>query len=224
MPREYDIPICRECTQKHIQLKHAPACCSIGAVGLSRDEAARIGIDESRLEIEGGCQFWQADSGGCTVYDKRPGSCRFFPNHGSTIDFYDATKRYESCPLIGFLYELWLRKIESRAVINEPEAGLHNTPLFDSQELELVANLVHWADDSMAEADAILQGMKAKYEQSPQQEPLVTLFYVETEGRGGVFASPSQRLSKIITFKETNPVLAGLVYPSIESLPESWQL
>jgi hypothetical protein len=201
--KEFSRPICRDCTDSHISLKRPPICCSVGSLNFK--------------SIEGGCDDWEAEKGGCKIYPRRDKMCRAFPNLKSYWGLLDALTKYPGCSLLDFIDALWNRTLEPRAVA----AHLNNTPLFDQEELSLVANLNWWENDPPQKAQELLEKAKIKYEQIKPPEPVIILFFINPleATYGGVFTSAPLPLTESFQEeyrKDAHLLVAGLVYPSIE--------
>lgn len=224
----FNRPLCVECTGEHVALNKVPVCCAVGKVALRPGEAEKIGLppETTLMSIEGGCKLWEAGSKGCTVYLSRPHSCRAFPRVESHSQLLlGALSKYENCPLIQLILALWDRDVETKARIIHPQERINNTPLFDSQDLNLIANLLHWHDNSFIEAEKLLDQASQKYSQTEEVEPIIILFTADPTD-GGIRPSPFFTLTEInqLEYREGYPILAGLVYPSLENLPPEWIL
>ncbi len=218
--------ICTECTENHIRLNQAPICCSVGRVALNPGEAERVSLPSqtTSISIEGGCQLWNTKDRGCSVFPDRPQSCRRFPSIESyTQLLFNAVGIYKNCPLIQFLLALWERRIEADAAIIHSDENINNVPLFDKDQLNLVANFLHWYNNPPQEARQLLEKAKEAHFQTEKKEPVVTLFFID-QLDGGIHPTKPFTLSEIeqLEYQEGYPILAGLVYPSIKNLPPGW--
>lgn len=221
--KEFDHLFCLECGKKAQKLNRAPICCSTGILSLEPQEAKRLGVKTTNghISLENGCPVWNPQAG-CSRYANRANPCRSFPR----VDSYNqllinAMGIYHDCSLINFLLALWDRRIETGAQINHPCPEVNEVPLFDQSHLREVANLYTWYDNPLAQACASLSEVAAL--SKARNQAAVVLYYAD-QMDGGIYPITAQPVQELSRFKPCRgyPILAGLVYPSLGMLPQTW--
>lgn len=221
---EFNHLLCPECGSKARQLNRAPICCSTGVLSLDPEETRRLEIptNQGQVSLENNCPIWNKETN-CSQYNERPHSCRAFPKVESYAQlFANAMDVYRDCALVNFLLALWDRKIDTGARIIHHRSEINQVSLFDPSHLEGIANLYAWHDNPLAQARASLTEAATAYHLK-RPGAVVVLYYAD-QTDGGIYPIKVQPVQELPKFEPHPgyPILAGLVYPSLKDLPQSW--